>query len=149
MGLRDNFHQRVRRRDLKSYAVSAETIGEIIQRTVVAIGSTQLDDGQYDTFDITLTQENEEPIAAPEVYIAIYIGSVASANLLFDGSTANPGGADPTKFDVIGPFYNWDEWNKEKWQSKVSFTITNVSNGANTDIYVYTQSKIITRAKAQ
>jgi hypothetical protein len=149
MGLRSDFHSRARRRDLKSYAVGAETLGDIIQRTITATGHTQLDNGEYDTFDITLTQENEEPLAVPEVYIAIYIGSVASANLLFDGSTAAPGSADPTAFNVIGPFYNWDEWNKEKWQTKVTFTITNVSNGANTDIYVYTQSKIITRAKAQ
>jgi hypothetical protein len=148
MTLSSQFDRRVRRRDLKSTSLGREAWGSSIAAiTNLAIGTTQLSNGEYDTFDITITQNEEYDLLVPEVYIAVYIGSVAANNLLFDGSTAVPTGADPSEWNVVGPFYNYQNWNKEKWQAVVSFSITNVSAGASTDVFVYTRAKYFGRAR--
>lgn len=120
---------RLKSRELYPTAVKSRNLGNIIYGSDVGSAQTTLGNGEQAFIQFTLTQNSEYELSANN-YLAIYIGSVATANLL-------PGGAgiDETQWQVIGPFYDYDEWTDQSYAKHieiVSLYVLNISAGAQT-----------------
>lgn len=97
-----------------------------------------LSNGEDDTVTLTFSHSKLNDLLTPEIYVAYYQTSVASANQI-------PGGSSITESQWVftSPFFDYGSWDKTRYESVVTFYIRNVSAGASQTISVVTQAKFI------
>lgn len=130
---------RLKSRQLLPTAVKSRNLSDIIFRGAAGTGSTTLNNGEDIVFTSTLSQNDEYQIIALP-YISLYVGSIASANLLPGGS-----GVDESQWQVIPTLYNWDSWDLNEYpldKEYSSIYVRNISAGTQT-VYIAVRHKYI------
>lgn len=143
----NNFFPDVSRSSQQSITPTAVKTRFFAQNTsltnVATATSAVLANGDRAVFIITIASNTGDDIMAGEVYISLYVDSVAAANLLPGGS-----GVDESKWQVQGPFYYFDSWNGKTTQAKLIVVVRNLTAG-NHAIVLKEQAKYISnRPKA-
>lgn len=120
---------RISQRDIIPGAVKGRNVSNIIYGTAEGQVQTTLGNNEQVTvnFDITQNDGFEEK---GDLYVSIYVGSVAAANLLPGGS-----GIDESQWQIIGPYFDYAEWEAEsfaKHKDHVTLYIRNISAGSQT-----------------
>lgn len=136
--------QRVRQQNVLPTAVKSRNLGSIIFGSDVAIAQTTLGNGNQAVISWTLTQNDKFELIGLD-YITVYVGSVATTNILPGGSAI-----DETQWQVIGPFYDWENWSETNnqndtfagYQDFVTLYILNISAGSQ-DLIIYNKWKYV------
>lgn len=127
-----NENPRITQQKLYPTAIKARNLDHFIFGSGVDTASTVLANTEQAVLTSTLNQTTGAELQGI-FYIAIYIGSVADANLLPGGS-----GIDESQWQVIGPRYSYENWSAVSFsQSKdiASIYVRNISAGSQTVIF--------------
>jgi len=119
---------------LEDIKALSRRLDSLIESTGTATGSISLANGEEITFTIT-TSSNSNAKVLPVVDLTLYIGSVADANRLPEGS-----GITESQWQVIGPWSDWGATNNVNHKTKIF--IRNISAGTQT-VLIKTISRVI------
>ena len=122
---RDRF-KRASQRDVLPTAVKSRNLGNIVYGTDTSIASTSIGNGQ-EVYVTSSIAQNDEFELQGHVYLSMYVGTVAVANLLPGGSAI-----DESQWQIIGPhyeFYKWSDSNFARHREYVTIYVRNISAG--------------------
>ncbi|HEC65058.1 MAG TPA: hypothetical protein ENI23_07185 [bacterium] len=138
---------RIKPRDLLPVAVKSRSLGNIIKVSETLEASATLNDGDDTIFTLLLINDKDaNMIAEPE--FSLWEGSVASANLIPNGSSI-----DMSQYQIMGP---WNEWTEivvtggsidiaiPAFALASRIYIRNISAGASTTIIARARVRYIT-----
>jgi hypothetical protein len=123
------FINRSNQRTIDPTGVKGRSMADVIWGSAIGLASTTMNNGDQIVVNYTLTQNSEYELIA-ENFVTVYIGSVASANILPGGS-----GIDESQWQMIGPFQSFARWASENYprhQSMNTLYLRNISAGAQT-----------------
>jgi hypothetical protein len=140
--IRQDNPRRISQREIQPSAVKERSLGEIFSITGTTSFSSiiTLGNGEEVNIDFTFTHEKKYDLLIVEPYISIYIGTIASANRLPDGSAVTE-----SQWIFNSPTFNYDQWDGHRYSSVISIYIRNVSAGAGQVIAARVKSKFISR----
>jgi hypothetical protein len=117
---------RITTREALPRNVKARNLGDVIFASETAQAQTTLSNGEQAVFTVNISQNTSYPLQG-NIYIALYVGSVASANLL-------PGGAsiDESQWQIIvrNSLEDWENADTVLDKEYASVYVRNISAGA-------------------
>ena len=120
---------RTSQRGLLPGAVKSRNLDSFVFGSIEDQATTVLGNNEQATVSFFISQSREYEEKG-DLYVSVYVGSVAAANLLPGGS-----GVDESQWQVIGPYFDYSEWESAGFpahEDYVTLYIRNISAGSQT-----------------
>ena len=131
---------RVGQRQMLPKSVNQRQLGVFAQVTDIASASTSTGSGQQHVVEIDLSSRTGDDLVAAEVYVGIWVDSIADENHLPGGSSI-----DESQWQLYSPQFNYRLWDGSKDESKLFLYVRNISAGSHT-LLIRTRTKYLSQS---
>ena len=130
-------NKRVSQQGILPTAVKQRNLGDVVSKTVLSVNATTIPNNDRVVLDVTLDAKEGTGLLA-EVFVSVYVGSVATSNSLLDAGS----NVDYNNWIIVGPHYNWRRWDSTTDQTTVSL-VTHNNTGSSQDVIFRIQAKYV------